>query len=436
ELEIETGQSIELDAISRLENLRAKVASQVTAALNRAFANLADRNKLHHASAELSGLIDEVIKPLSESLSKREPDQAELETHQSYSKSVHRISFMQVVRTIAKVRPFEFRVAPVALVLVSTFTRYWDANGLAPVIILAISWITMVTLMVGGTWLHRTFQPRLHEFIWLALAVTYMVFSAVVYALVTQRLFEHWGWTRFLGLVFAGCVVMFSSALGFGVSLERQRVIAELESATAKVAWMNARLGQLIWVEKRRLSRLVHGDIQSRIIATALSIELLSQSPEEVEGALETLRNRCQAALLAPVEGSSLEDFISSLKSLWSVSLDIDNRISANLMADIQSDPILVDTLIECIREAVTNAAKHAKAKRITIDAHMSLAHADDQTDSRRLVLRISNVGKSPEVEGSIETGQGSIMFAEVSLAWSLRATEDGAMLTAEIPMR
>jgi signal transduction histidine kinase len=436
EVEIRKGQRLEIISVERLEALRARIAGEVTSALNKAFANLGARNNLELKSKQLRDLVDEVIKPLGKNLANREPDEKELQANDLQIKKLRSSSARMVLYAVARVRPFDYKWAPIALVVFTNFSRLWSGGAATPLSSLAFTWANVALFMWFGTLIQKNLQPKLSERVWLGVVTAVTTTAAAFDALATQLVFGQFESTRFLGLFVSNLLALSVSSIVRGVSLERLRVVEELEEATNRVAWMNARLTQLIWVEKRRLSRMVHGDIQSRIIATALSIELSEKSEADTKAALESLRLQCEQALMRPVQAGSLASFIEALQTLWQATVSVENRISPDVLAAIENDDVMVDTVSELIREGITNAVKHGKAGQVSIAAKMYGSESSQDLKATRLQLIIQDNGSAGIKDAKTEPGQGSELFDQICLSWNLSESADGHLLEAQIPMK
>lgn len=436
EIEIRKGQTLEVISVERLERLRARVAGEVTAALNEAFSKLAIRSKIEQKSKQLRELVDAVIKPLSQNLANREPDEQELLANELDPKTIRRLSVSRVLYAVSRKRPFDVRVAPLAVAVLTHFSRLWAGEGVTPTWILIFTWANLTLLMSLGTLIQKALQLRLSDRAWLVVTVLFTTAASAFDAAATQVVFGQFETIRFIGLFVSDFLVLSLSALIRGVSIDRLRVIGELQAATDRVSWMNARLNQLIWVEKKRLSRMVHGDIQSRIIATALNIELSDKTDAETRASLEALRAKCEGALMNPVQSVSLASFIESLQTIWQDTVLIENNINGAALEAIDNDPVTVDTVSEFIREAITNAAKHGKASKVCIEATLLDEDQDSASPAKKLQLEIRDNGKTDNRIENFEPGQGSDIFSQISLSWNLTETEDGFLLSAVIPIK
>ena len=197
-----------------------------------------------------------------------------------------------------------------------------------------------------------------------------------------------------------------------------RRVIAELE-------WETSALEQRVWVEQRRLARFVHSELQSRLRAFALRMDLAGKMPTEAE--IFDLRMQCEAALSLGREQREFLLFQNDMQELWGDLINVRFHADPNVMAALQSDPYATAVAIEICREGIGNAAKHSKAKIIDINLQ-TLGGMNGQLD-----IEIVNDGSSP-IGG--EEGFGLRTIAELSSNWSLSPRGAETVLQARIPIQ
>lgn len=436
EIQYEKGRQIEAMSLGQLASLRGKVSSEISQALDRAFTQLAHRNSLQRKSAQLRELVDQVVKPLSESLLNREPDENDLSEAQWDSNNLRRFSLIRVLDASLGSRPFDIRLAPLTVATLTYFSRFWSSEHVSPPTIFAFCWLDLTLLMALGTAIQSIIQHRQSARAWRCTAIGYTLLASLFDAFATQYLFKQNSPERFIGLFTADIFGLTVTALGRGVALERKNVLKAISNATKRVEWMNSRLKQLVWVERKRLSRMLHGDIQSRIMATALSIELNDAPDYATQEALTKLRQECESALLRSQQRKSLRQFIAELRELWSATVNIENLIPEETMAQISTDQVLIDAVVELIRESVTNAVKHGKATRISITGSLTNWDSGVGDSSKTLRLDIKNNMTGKPITYQNRSVQGSALFNELCLEWELTTGNTETELVLQIPVK
>ena len=217
-----------------------------------------------------------------------------------------------------------------------------------------------------------------------------------------------------------------------------QRVV-ELFARHAGVAIENTRLhdhlARLAVVEERdRIGRDLHDGIIQSLYAVGLSLEdveaLMADEPTEAAARVDAAIDAIHAAI------GDIRHFILGLRPSLTGSRDLIGGLAAVVAAsplatttDLEFDPsaapawiVLLDDahtteLLHLAREALSNAARHAHADRVTV----KLAGDDDEA---RLTIEDDGIGFDPDAEGD-PGHQGLVNMRE-------RAAAAGATLAVE----
>lgn len=223
-------------------------------------------------------------------------------------------------------------------------------------------------------------------------------------------------------LINAG-VWLLSMILNFQAALESARgdSLIRLSNEVELTTWHRKKLQQEVWVESRRLAKYVHGDIQGRIRAAALTTSELT--PE----ALERLKNACLEALESRPGGLNLEAFLEQSIQIWAEAMQIEFNVTAAATELLVHDNFALEAVIETIREALVNAVRHGEARRVEIAIFVG-----DPPQQNFVVVRVKNDGLS--VPSKPERGIGSQLLSEVTAFWELVNSPKGVILTAQIP--
>jgi signal transduction histidine kinase len=231
-----------------------------------------------------------------------------------------------------------------------------------------------------------------------------------------------------MALTFTG--IMFLSAL-FSSLLMAQReslkvLEKELTSTNASISWYIDRLNQSLSVEKKRISLLLHGDIQSQIVSVALNLQNkpnLEQNNLEV--ILENLQSSCVEALTVENKGTDPGAILESIVQVWRSNVQINLNYSIETLNRLKFDSIATVSAVEIVREAISNAVKHGKSSKIKINLEIDL-------DSN-LQIEVQNNGL--DYLPRKQAGLGTVVFNELTRKWSIQNTEGGVIFTGTVAL-
>lgn len=432
-------QKMETEEQSHLAKLRRQVVEEIKSSLKRGFKKIAANASANMASTQLHSLIDEVVRPLATNLGER-PASAEGDVDGALSQPESRVKVSALLTRLGESNPFDYKVMPVAIAFSTLFMKTWVASWQVAVIasFLSVPVSTIILFL-----LHKSFS-RIRQHLGQTATVSF-VFGALLCVALADAAFSRLVMGLepspiILALAFTEFGVLVLLAMLRVVPLERARLLAQIENAITQVNAMNARLGQLIRLEQKRLARLVHGDIQARMMATLLELGHRANDGEQVRTQIKELRESCESALLRPAQEGSLTSFLEHLRDIWAASIQFDVEISEEVVAFIESDPVAKDAVSEIVREAITNAAKHGRAKHVGIRATMSDSVTETYPSVPGMIqLAIANDGEllpgSRAERSFLASGQGTDTFEQLSAEWSLQGQDGQTTLTALVPV-
>lgn len=216
-------------------------------------------------------------------------------------------------------------------------------------------------------------------------------------------------------------------ALSGSIASQRNSTLRQLADAVERNSWAIARLSQMAWAQQRHLAQLVHGDVQSRITAVALSLRYHNASDAEAAQKIAELVSYCKAVLSGNSNPESIDEYLAGAKELWAGTLQINVNDSELALDKLRKDETGNMVAVEIIREAISNAVRHGGAK--TVDIAMQLKDPSTKT----ITIRIDNDGISEKAE--LVPGFGSKLLDQLTTSWSLRRGPRGIRLEAEIPL-
>jgi signal transduction histidine kinase len=372
---------------------------------------LADALRVGSSSRDIHQAVDELVRPLAHGLEQKSKVLA-----QSAGRVRRRIKPGPIVRTALYETPYNPGWTALMAVVGSISSRLWQAGWLGildsavnALVIWAVFSIAKKLRLVGPvvpvvwfiTGLASSFMGQLVSI------GTPTFSSSLVYLSVN---------------VFAPALIV---ALIGAFDRNANANLDALRKVLSELEWETAALEQRVWVEQRRLARFVHSELQSRLRAFALRMDLAERMPTADE--ISELRMQCQSALLVGSEQREFLLFQSDIQELWGGLIDIRFHANSTSMAALQDDPYATAAAIEICREGIGNAAKHSKAKVIDINIQSSGGR------NGQLDIEIVNDGSSA-IGG--EQGFGLRTIAELASDWSLSKRGSETVLHAKIPIQ
>ena len=202
---------------------------------------------------------------------------------------------------------------------------------------------------------------------------------------------------------------------------QRRLVVKELTAVADSYDWNLNKLRQELWLESRKVARIMHGDVQARLRAAAIQFVELDPA------ALDQLRSDCISALNAGNDRLTLEDFLDQATNLWQGTLEISVHGLASVSAQVNSDAEATAAVIEIIREGLSNSARHAKVREL----HVTLG-TDENPGGTSVKLSVSHAGT---LDPGFKEGLGTQIVRELSSSWSLTQKGEEVVLEASIPL-
>jgi signal transduction histidine kinase len=200
---------------------------------------------------------------------------------------------------------------------------------------------------------------------------------------------------------------------------------AQLRGIVEELRLLNSQLRQQVWLDQKMLATELHGSVQATLHATALQLSKIDQPSisdlEKVRDAVDKAISRLgQTAYL---EGESFSQIIEDIAEVWEDTCQIEYLIQPDAQAVLDQQQSLARSTVEVLREAITNAIKHGKAKNINVSI---------TKNGQLLHLIVDNDG-SEIVTG--QQGLGSSVIAELTHSHTLYSSRGGVRFTAAIAL-
>lgn len=188
---------------------------------------------------------------------------------------------------------------------------------------------------------------------------------------------------------------------------------AELRSAetVAALERLTAVLRRELWHERRRLALIVHGPIQSALVAAAVTMSRPGFSADQIPNLAATLDQALTHIDRSAGPPPPVRAAVRDLAALWVESARVEVETTDEVAEAIDADDALRAVVIEVMREGVSNAIRHGDAD--TIDIAL-VGH-----EMGAITVCVEDDGDG--APNRIEWGLGSAMFDEVALEWHLK---------------
>jgi signal transduction histidine kinase len=416
-----TGAEIDAFRTYLLSNLRLKAKSDATAMRN-----------------ELTRMVNEVIRPaVDQMLLRRTAVSTATDTD-----AEERINLRNVISYVSATRSFHplIQVIPATpAAIASAFVLFGYRNGAQAIALFVIAW--PLALMIGrfllGPLLDRL--PPAPRFALLPF-VTLAVASPVIYQLfaIPHLRGGQWVWLEFgIYALVTGMV----QAIWFAYLAELGRVYRIRDQFIHHIHWKVAEVNSRRWHQQLHFARRVHGELQSEVAAMAIRLErelAKKKTPATTIGDLQaTLEQRVQQVFEAPEAGLNPTDVLTEISETWAGICEISVVLEATDASRLATDPIAVETALEVIREAVSNAIRHGRAHQISV-----LLGFTDETTVRVEVTNdgepwdTSLIGSTSGAGQNARVGAGSQHLQECTVFHAVSQAAGHTTLVADLPFR
>lgn len=373
------------------------------------------------AVSSLESLAGEVVRPLSHALA-REMPQWDVEVPEDPP----RVRWVDVLRDPvpgAAIRPLVLPAALLVIALPAATLVYEPVNGVITVV-LGMAVLAGV-LALGRTWLVRR-PPRRATFVWLASLLILLVaaLASSRAAALGERSDPSAGAIPSLALFVVpvfGLIIATASMMG----ARMREITAELESTASQLKWNLARINTQQWEQSGRLSRALHGPVQSMLHARLLRLRMELDAGEVGSISLVDLRHDLEEALvtaLSPSRPRAVSDVLADVAETWEGVAHVECEVSPAAASMLTADPLCTMVVTDLATEAVSNAVRHGGATAVQVTL--------DQEEGELIVMRVVDDGVVPE---SGLPGLGTALLARCSYDWSL-SRQAPTTLTALLP--
>ena len=406
------------DALAKAAEIQERATAQVRSLLLDRLSALKG-GRVDDLAPGLRADADEVIRPMSHEmvhLSAPTPRAAE-------PAGVGRIGWADVWNAASLGQPFRPLWGAVLLMVMSLsmLTAYNAslARGLAYAVIGGLL-IAGALALLG--WLVtprlRTMSPGARGTALVASGFAGLVAAGIAWGLIMGVAGSENAWRSPISIMIGGLVVVLGLAIEQGFRRQAESADAELAATNARLQYAAAVAGATAWHEERRMSRALHGPVQTAVRAAAMRIE-----QGDLVGAKELLV-QALGHLESSTEGTGVREALAGVAKAWDGLCTVQVALPDDLAARIDDNPALASSVVDICTDACSNAVRHGGAAHVAVQA---------QPAGDALELVVSDDG-APDGGAGIP-GMGSAMLDDVSVQW-LRRREDGrTVLRATLPL-
>lgn len=419
--ELREYSTLEKSTATSVQTFRERIVKEVEATISQAFASRPN-------SGQLREVVSQVISPLSRELYTKDTYPELSQQIETAIQSTRRVPLRSVAAAVFSQTPFNPGLVAVLALGGTAASRLWTTP--TPALLLDIGSNLVLIYLVFSlanrvTSKNSTLRALLSVPVWVTTGV---VGSALTFYVSELELPADFSGIYLLSTNFLAAS-LFAAIL---VAYERQREqkLSQLAATTSKAQWLRARTKQALWCERKRLARVIHSKVQSRLLATATRLSRSDKSQSLTDQEIEELRTDCQKAMLAPESIEPIHSFLAQTKEIWEGAIEISFPNTTEISKVLNRDASAASAALEVIREAVNNAAKHADASEISI---LAAIDSNPENLGSFLNLSISNNGAKQKKESS--QGLGSQILSEVSSDWNFTISDSRATLNAKIPL-
>ena len=324
-----------------------------------------------------------------------------------------------ILRNIVTKQPFQ----PLALSLIYVVTSFGSAItdfGWLIGLGVLVSGVLAIFVLLGGANMAMRRWPQHHAMIFILAVVATQATALLNFELMAWAEVPY-TWGQFIGEVFVGVLlILLTSGVG-SFRAHRDDVArtfqADIDRELVQSIAASRQSAQLA----RESARILHGSVQTRLIACAVAIEQASEvkDAEAFQAALHEAQRILQAPTNADDEvHTTVTEEVQRKVGLWAGLCSIDVVIAPEV--ETMSGRLARD-VGRVVEEGLSNAIRHGLAKEIVVRVELVGVGVEDG-----VVVVVDDNGTGPS---NGQRGLGSSMLDSVSSSWELSALDPGARL-------
>lgn len=404
-----------LEELEKQSSLRTEQAENLKknqeALMSEIRSTLAESLKTGQKTKDFHGAVDELIRPLAHRIATANITLTPLKKFPS-----RRIKAGPVIWTALHETAYSWKWTILMSVISTFYTKLWQFGPSA----LVDSAITAIII-----WSFFVIAKRLNLFGFWVLPIWFITgFTAGFLTTLFHGQFEI---ANLLNSIYLSVTVTAPAAIvaligAFDRNTEAN--LNRLRDLTDRVAWEAASLEQRSWVEQQRIARFVHSELQARLRAFALRLDISGRLPTNEE--IEALKKECEDAFPLESQQRRFEEFVDQTLELWEGVVEISVEIEDEVFDALASDTYATTAAEEITKEAILNAVRHGKARNVVIQAHLS-----EPVPGQLLInIVVIDDGNFPN---EFDVGMGLKEIEQLSVSHSLFREENKTKLIASI---
>lgn len=222
--------------------------------------------------------------------------------------------------------------------------------------------------------------------------------------------------------------IVIGVALATYPALEKARaeLIAEAAVANQSLSWHVARLGSVLRIEEKNLARKLHKDIQGTLVASALRLQQTLEKKRNPKAAIEKIRKDVAEAvqqISQPESPLELKKYLRNLNAGWKPVFQIEPKISAGLLKQINNDPVCLASISDLLAEFATNSVKHGSSTKGTVE--FELVSED--------VVRLTFENNGKPLPENLKSGLGTQILMSMVITAAYETKNDGVRFTVDL---
>lgn len=218
------------------------------------------------------------------------------------------------------------------------------------------------------------------------------------------------------------------SALFYGLLVEQLKIRKSLAITAESLRLQELLLKRQMAFEEKRLGKIIHGDLQARLILLALQPPKAASHPggsnPEFVIQVENILGKTFQKIQESSGSIKFSESIENLTHLWEPVLEIKTHFQADVSDLMQLEPLISLAVLDIIGEALTNAFRHGRATSVAIEI--------SSDTSKSLMIKVIDNGTFSR--GS-SVGIGSKLLSELSSSWQIATIKGKTELSVRIEL-